>query len=134
MAEGLNIVWALLGITGIVLGIVLAMTLWQFRKTLQKLEGVVIETMKQLELTAEEVRKTNTVALQIMERVERSTANIEYLTEGVRGFRSTLDAATGILKFAVVPVLGNAAAGIAGVKAGLSHVLNRWFGKESRHE
>ncbi len=132
--DGLRIVWALLGITGIVLGIVLALTLWQLRKTLQNLETAVIGTMKQLEMTAEEVRKTNTVFLQVVERVERSTANIEYVTEGVRDFRSTLDAATSVLKFAVVPVLGNAAAGLAGVRAGLSHVLNRWFGKEKGNE
>ena len=132
--DGLHIVWAILGITGIALGIVMTLTLWQLRKTLQNLEGRVIEMMKQLELTAEEVRKTNAVVLQIVERAERSTANIEYVTEGVRGFRSTLDAASALLKFAVVPVLGNAAAGIAGVKAGLSHALKMWLGKESGHE
>ena len=132
--DGLTILWAMLGVTGIVLGIVLAMTLWQVRKTLQNLEGRVIEAMKEFELMSEEVRKTSAVVLQIMERAERSVANVEYVTEGVRGFRSTLDAATSVLKFAVVPVLGSTAAGIAGVKAGLSHVLNSWFRKESGHE
>lgn len=132
--DGLRIVWALLGITGIGLGIVLALTLWQVRKTLKNLEGRIVEAMNQVALTAEEVRKTNAVVLQIMERVERSSANIEYVTEGVRGFRSTLDAATSVLKFAVVPVLGSTAVGLAGVKAGLSHLFNRWFGKERGHE
>lgn len=130
----LTILWVLLGVTGIALGIVLAMTLWQVRKTLQNVDVRLGEAMKTVEMTAEDIRKTNAVVREILEKAERSAANIEYVTEGVRGFRSTLDAATSVLKFAVVPALGSAAAGLAGVKAGLSHAFNMWFRKESDHE
>lgn len=132
--DGVTIVWVLLGIMGIVLGIVLVVTLLQVRKSLQSFDVRLAEAMRQFDLTAEDIRKTNAVVREIMASAERSAANIEHVTEGVRGFRSTLDAATSVLRFAVVPVLGNTAAGIAGVKAGLSYVLNRWFRKEGGHE
>ncbi len=133
--NALAIVWALLGITGIALGIVLTMTLWQCRKTLRNLEERVAETLKEINRTAEDIRKTTEVAREIVQSAERSAANIEHVTEGIRGFRSTLDAATSVLKFAVVPVLGNAAAGLAGAKAGLSYMFNRFFRKEGeQHE
>jgi hypothetical protein len=59
---------------------------------------------------------------------------VAHLTEGVRGFRKTLDVATSILQYAVVPVLGNVAGGMAGAKAAVSHVVNRFVRREGSHE
>ncbi|MGB5995060.1 MAG: hypothetical protein WBG20_06540, partial [Candidatus Deferrimicrobiaceae bacterium] len=80
-----------------------------------------------------EIRATNAKAQRIISHAERSAANIEYVTEGVRKFRNTLDAATGVLSFAVLPVLGSVAGVLAGSKVGMSHIVNRIFGKEGRH-
>ncbi len=119
-------------VVALVVGVIV--TLWKIGKTVERLALRLEETLRQLEMTAEEVRKTNAVTREILVRAERAAANVEHVTEGVRGFRKTLDAAAAVLDFAVVPVLGNVAGGMAGVKAAVSTVVNRLFGKEDGHE
>jgi hypothetical protein len=114
--------------------VVLAMTLWRLRRTIDHLERRVDEAIRQFEMTAEDLRKTNGMVQGILGHAERSAANVAHMTEGVRGFRKTLDAATGILQLAVVPVLGNVAGGVAGVKAAVSHVVKRFARREGSHE
>jgi uncharacterized protein YoxC len=122
-----------LSVAAIALAVVLAMTLWRLRKTIDLMERRVDEAIRQFEMTAEDLRKTNAVVRDILQHAEKSAANVAHVTEGVRGFRKTLDAATSVLQFAVVPVLGNVAGGLAGVKAAVSHVVNRFVRKESDH-
>jgi hypothetical protein len=98
------------------------------------LERRVDEAIRQFEMTAEGHRKTNAVLRDLLQHIERGAANMADVTEGVRGFRKTLDAATAVLQFAVVPVLGNVAGGLAGVKAAVSHVVNRFVRREGSHE
>lgn len=122
-----------LSVAAIALAVVLAMTLWRLRKTIDLMERRVDEAIRQFEMTAEDLRKTNAVVRDILQHAEKSAANVAHVTEGVRGFRKTLDAATSVLQFAVVPVLGNVAGGLAGVKAAVSHVVNRFVRKETDH-
>lgn len=122
-----------LSVAAIALAVVLAMTLWRLRKTIDLMERRVDEAIRQFEMTAEDLRKTNAVVRDILQHAEKSVANVAHVTEGVRGFRKTLDAATSVLQFAVVPVLGNVAGGLAGVKAAVSHVVNRFVRKETDH-
>jgi hypothetical protein len=135
--EGLSgqmLLFAALSVAAIVLAVALAMTLWQIRRTIVNLERRVDEAIRQFEMTAEGHRKTNAVLRDLLQHIERGAANMADVTEGVRGFRKTLDAATAVLQFAVVPVLGNVAGGLAGVKAAVSHVVNRFVRREGSHE
>lgn len=122
-------------LTFLALGLIaaVAFAIWRLLKTIEKLSNRVDESLKQFEMTAEEIRRTNSVFYEIMSRWERGVANVEHVTEGVRKFRKTLDAATGVLDFAVIPVLGTTAGVLAGLKAASSHVVNRMFRKEGRH-
>jgi uncharacterized protein YoxC len=126
--------FAALSIAAIALAVVLAMTLWRLRRTIDHLDRRVDEAIRQFEMTTEDLRKTNAVVRDILIHAERGAANIAHVTEGVRGFRRTVDAANAVLQFAVVPVLGNVAGGLAGVKAAVSHVVNRIGRREGSHE
>lgn len=117
----------------IVVAIGLAWSVWKLIKILEKLAKHVDESFRQFEKTAEEIRATNTMIQGIVIHAEKSAENVEHVTEGVRKLRKTLDAATGVLDFAVLPVLGTVAGVLAGSKAGMSHVVGRIFGKEGRH-
>lgn len=123
----------LLTFASIVPVVVLIWAIWKLLKTIEKLATRIDSSLRQVELTAEELRKTNAVVLEIMTHAEKSAENVQHVTEGVRKFRKTLDAATGILDFAVLPVLGTVAGVLAGSKAGVSHVVSRIFRKEGRH-
>src|SRR3972149_3194542 len=105
-----------LSIAAIGLAVVLAMTLWRLRETINLLERRVDDAIRQLELTAEDLRKTNAVVRDILLHTERSVANMAHVTEGVRGVRKALDAATAVLQHTVGPVLGTGAGGLAGAK------------------
>ena len=132
--SGQILLFAALSVAAIVLAVVLAMTLWRIRGTIDHMDRRMEEAIRQFEMTAEDIRKTNAVMRDILLHAERSAANVEHLTEGVRGFRKTLDVATSILQYAVVPVLGNVAGGMAGAKAAVSHVVNRFVRREGSHE
>ena len=122
-----------LALASIVLVAAALFAIWKLLKTIEKLSRRIDESLRQFEMTAEEIRKTNAVLHEIMIRCERGVANVEHVTEGVRKFRKTLDAASGVLDFAVLPVLGTMAGVLAGSKAAVSHVVNRIFRKEGRH-
>ena len=122
-----------LAMVAIVVAGVLALAVWKLIKTLEKLAGHVDASFRLFEKTAEEIRVTNAAVQKIISHAEKGVANVEHMTEGVRKFRKTLDAATGVLNFAVLPVLGSVAGVLAFSKAGMSHVVKRIFRKEGRH-
>ena len=117
----------------IVVALVLAWAIWKLVKTIEMLAHQVDSSFRQFEKTAAEIRDTNAVLHEIIAHTEKSMANIEHVTEGVKKFRKTLDAATGVLDFAVFPVLGSMAGVLAGSKAAMSYVLQRIFRKEGQH-
>lgn len=128
------VLFSILTLAAVALVVAVIITLWKIGKSVERLTTRVDESLCQLELTAEDIRRTSAVARNVLGRAERAAANVEHVTEGVRGFRRTLDVATAVLDFAVVPVLGNVAGGMAGVKAVVSTVVNRLFRKEVGHE
>ncbi len=132
--NGQMILFTILTLAAVALVVAIIVTLWKIGKTVERFATHVEATLHQLEITAEDVRKTNAVTREILVHAERSVANVAHVTEGVRAFRKTLDAAAAVLDFAVVPVLGNVAGGMAGVKAAVSTVVNRLFRKEDGHE
>lgn len=123
-----------LSLAAVALAAVVTWTMWKLLKTVENLSEQVDRTLRQFETLAEDVRKTNAVVHRVVEHAEASVANVEHLTEGVRGFRRTLDAATAVMQLVCIPVLGNVAGGLAGAKAAFSHVASRFFRKEEKHE
>ena len=132
--SGQMVLFSILTLAAVALVVSIIVTLWKIGKTVERLGTRLDESLRQIEMTAEDVRKTNTVTREILVHAERAAANVEHVTEGIRGLRKTLDAAAAVLDFAVVPVLGNVAGGMAGVKAAVSTVVNRLFRKEGGHE
>lgn len=132
--NGLTILLGALCVAAIALAVFLIVTLWKLTEIVRSTAARLEETLGQLSMTAEEIRKTAATVRGVVEHTERAAANVEHVTEGVRGFRRTLDAATGILDHAVVPVLAQAAGLVAGAKAAVAHIVNRSGGKEEAHE
>ncbi len=122
----------ILTFASIVAVVVMIWAIWKLLKTIEKLGNRIDASLRQVEMTAEDLRKTNTIIQGIMTHAEKSAENFEHVTEGVRKFRKTLDAATGVLDFAVLPVLGTLAGVLAGSKAGVSHAASRFFRKGGR--
>lgn len=131
--NGQTVLLTALSLAAIALAAVAAWTVWRLLKTVEKLSMQMDRTLQQFEGMAEDIRRTNAVIHRVMGHAEASAANVEHLTEGVRRFRNTLDAATAVLQFAVVPVLGNVAGALAGTKAAFSHIASRFFGKEAKN-
>lgn len=132
--SGQTLLFAGLSVAAILVAVVLAMTLWRLRQTIEHMDQRMDEALKQVEMTAEDLRRTNALVRDILLHAEKSVVNVEHMTEGIRGFRRSLDAATSVLHFFAIPVLGNVAGGMAGMKAAVSHVVNRFVRKEGSHE
>jgi uncharacterized protein YoxC len=130
--SGQLLLFAALSVAALVLAVALAVTLLRLRKTIELLERRLDESLRQFEMTAEDLRKTSGVLREILIHAERSAANVEHVTEGVRAFRSTLDAASSVMSHVAIPVLGNVAGVLAGAKAAVSHVVNRFGPKEGK--
>jgi hypothetical protein len=90
------------------------------------------ESLRQFEMTAEDMRKTNAAVREILSGVERGVSNVTHFTEGVRALRGTVDVATKVFDHAVSPALVSAASALAGLKAAASHILDRFVRKEER--
>lgn len=120
-------------IAAIAVLVVTAWAIWRLLKAIERLSSRLDRSLQEVEKTAEDLRKTNGVLREILIHAEKGVANVEHVTEGARKLRRTLDAASGVLDFAVVPVLGNMAGVLAGSKAAISLVANRIFRKEGRH-
>lgn len=128
---GQMLLFTALSIAVIGLAVVMAMFLLRLRKSVDFLERRADEAIRQFELTAEDLRKTNAVAREILLSAERSVANVEHVTEGARRFRKTMDMASTVMEYAFNPVLGTMAGGLAGIKAAASHLVNRFVRKET---
>ena len=120
-------------IAAIAVLVVTAWAIWRLLKAIERLSSRLDRSLQEVEKTAEDLRKTNGVLREILVHAEKGVANVEHVTEGARKLRRTLDAASGVLDYAVVPVLGNMAGVLAGSKAAISLVANRIFRKEGRH-
>lgn len=131
--SGQTLLFAALAAAAIVVAVVLALTLWRLRRTIENMDRRMDEAARQFEMAAEDFRKTNAIVRDILDHARGSAANMEHLTEGIRSFRKSLDAANSVLQFIAIPVLGNVAGGMAGVKAVVSHVVNRFVRKERSH-
>lgn len=116
----------------VALVVVLSVSILSIRRGVDRMVQRVDESLRQFEMTAEDVRKTNTALREILAGVERGVSNVEHFTEGVRALRASVDVANKVLDRAVSPALVGFASVLAGFKAATSHILERFVRKEDR--
>lgn len=129
-----SLLWIALSVVGIVVGIVLAMTLWQIRRTVRKIEHRLDASLGQIDLTTEDLRKTNALARDVLVHTGKGAANMARMTEGMLDFGRTLGSIASLAGYVVAPKLGKMAGGMgAGLMTVLSYGLNRLARKEEDH-
>jgi predicted PurR-regulated permease PerM len=126
------VLFTALTIAAVVLVVVLSIALLSIRRNVNQLTQRVDESLRQFEMTAEDLRKTNAAVREILVDVERGVSNVSHFTEGVRALRGTVDVATKVFDHAVSPALVNVASVLVGFKAATSHILDRFVRKEER--
>ena len=127
-----TVLFIALAVAVVTLTVVLSVVLLSIRRNVNQLTQRVDESLRQFEMTAEELRKTNAGVREILSGVERGVSNVTHFTEGVRALRGTVDVATKVFDHAVSPALVSAASALAGLKAATSHILDRFVRKEER--
>ena len=127
-----TVLYIALAVAVVVLVVVLSVVLLSIRRNVSQLTQRVDESLRQFEMTAEELRKTNTAVREILSGVERGVSNVTHLTEGVRALRGSVDVVTKVFDHAVSPALVNVSSVLVGIKAATSHILERLVRKEGR--
>ena len=132
MMDAQTIFFIALGVAAMVLLVILAVVLLSIRRNVEHMSQRFDESLRQFEMTAEDLRKTNAVAREILSDVERGVSNVTHFTEGVRSLRGPVDVATKVLAHTLTPALINAGSALLGFKAATSHILDRIVRKEGR--
>jgi len=120
-----SILFIALAVAAVVLVVVLSIVLLSVRRNVDQLTQRLDESLRQIEMTAEELRKTNGDVRGILSDVERGVSNVTHLTEGIRSLRGPVDVASKVFEHAFSPALVNAASALVGFKAATSHILDR---------
>jgi len=127
-----TVLFIALAVGVVALVVVLSVALLSIKRNVDRITQRVDESLRQFEMTAEDVRKTNAAFREILSDVERGVSNVTHLTEGVRRLRGTVDVATRVFDHALSPALVNVASVLVGFKAATSHILDRYVRKEER--
>ncbi|HEY3490506.1 MAG TPA: DUF948 domain-containing protein [Candidatus Deferrimicrobiaceae bacterium] len=128
--SGQQLLFVALSFAVIVLSGVLAVTLLQLRRTIRQLESRLESTLRQAEMTAEDLRRTNATVREILVHVERVAANVALVSEGGKKVRRSLDMASAGIAGIVLPVIGGVSGVTAGAKAFIESLVNRHSRKE----
>jgi len=121
-----------LSVAVVALVAVLSVAALSIRKNVDHIARRLDESLRQFEMTAEDVRKTNAAVREILSDIERGVSNVTHFTEGVRALRGSVDVVTKVFDHAVSPALVSVASVLVGLKAGTSHILDRFVRKEER--
>ena len=121
-----------LAVAVVALVVVVSIALLSIRRNVDRIAQRFDESLRQFEMTAEDVRKTNAAVREILSDIDRGVSNVTHFTEGVRALRGTVDVATNVFAHAVSPALVTAASVLAGLKAATFHILDRFVRKEER--
>jgi uncharacterized protein YoxC len=127
-----TVLYIALAVAVVVLVVVLSVVLLSIRRNVSQLTQRVDESLRQFEMTAEDLRKTNADVREILSDVERGVSNVTHLTEGIRSLRRPVDVVSKVFEHALSPALINAASVLVGFKAATSHILERFVRKEGR--
>jgi uncharacterized protein YoxC len=127
-----TILYIALAVSAVALVLVLAVVLLSVRRNVDRLTQRLDESLRQIEMSAEDMRKTHAIARDILLDVERGVSNVTHFTEGVRSLRGPVDVATKVLGHTVSPALISAGAALVGFKAATTHILDRIVRKEAK--
>lgn len=127
-----TILYIALAVAAVALVVVLSIVLLSVRRDVNRITQRLDESLRQFEMTAEDLRKTNADVREILSGVERGVSNVTHFTEGVRSLRGPVDVATKVFDHALSPALVNVASALVGFKAATSHILDRIVRKEGR--
>ena len=127
-----TVLFIALAVAAVVLVVVLSIVLLSIRRNVNQITQRLDESLRQFEMTAEDLRKTNADVREILSGVERWVSNVAHFTEGVRSLRGTVDVATKVFDHALSPALVNVASALVGFKAATSHILDRIVRKGGR--
>jgi uncharacterized protein YoxC len=127
-----TVLFIVLAVAVVALVVVLSSALLSIRRNMDRITQRLDESLRQFEMTAEDVRKTNAAVRDILFDIDRGVSNVKHFTEGVRALRGTVDVATKVFEHAVSPALVNVASVLVGFKAATSHILERFVRKEER--
>jgi len=127
-----SVLFIALAVAVVALVVVLSLALLSIRRNVDRITQRVDESLRQFEMTAEDVRKTNAAVREILSDVDRGVSNVKHFTEGVRALRGSVDVVTKVFDHAVSPALVSAASVLVGIKAATFHILDRFVRKEER--
>ena len=127
-----TVLFIVLAVAVVALVVVLSFAALSIRRNVDRITQRVDESLRQFEMTAEDVRKTNAAVREILSDVERGVSNVTHFTEGVRALRGSVDVVTKVFDHAVSPALVSVASVLVGLKAATFHILDRFVRKEER--
>jgi uncharacterized protein YoxC len=128
--DPLSILYIALSVSVLVLAVVVSIVLLGIRRNVEQLTRRLDETLRQVEMTTEDLRKTNFAVREVVTGLDRAVSNVTHFTEGIRALRGPVDVAMRVLEHSVSPALVGFSGGLAGLKAAVSHILHRITGKE----
>ena len=123
--DTLSILYIVLIISVLAVAVAVVVMLQEVVKSAKRLTNRLDETLRQVEITAEDLRKTNFAVRGVISNVDYAAANFAYLTDGVKHFRGAVDVATKVIDRSVSPALIGFAGGLAGLKTAFSHIAQR---------
>ena len=121
-----------LAVAMVALVAVLSFAALSIGRNVDRITKRVDESLRQFEMTAEDARKTNAAIRELLSELDRGVSNVTHFTEGVRALRGSVDVVTKVFDHAVSPALVSVASVLVGLKAGTSHILDRFVRKEER--
>ena len=127
-----TVLFIVLAVAVVALVAVLSFAALSIRRNMDRMTQRVDESLRQFEMTAEDVRKTNAAVRAILSDVDRGVSNVKHFTEGVRALRGSVDVVTKVFDHAVSPALVSVASVLVGLKAATFHILDRVVRKEER--
>ena len=130
--EAQTVLFIALAVAVVALVVVLSIALLSIRRNMDRLTQRVDASLRQFDMTAEDVRKTNAAVREILSDIDRGVSNVTHFTEGVRALRGPVDVATKVFTHAVSPVMVSVASVLAGLKAASFNILDRFVRKEER--
>jgi methyl-accepting chemotaxis protein len=128
----MQLLFGALSVALIGLSVVIAITLLQLRRTVRQLEARLETTLRQAEMTAEDLRRTNAAVREILVHVERVAANVALVSDGGRNLRKTLDMASAGIAGIVFPVIDGVSGLATGAKAFMESLASRYSRKEGK--
>ena len=124
----LPVLYIVLAVSALVFAVGVVITLRGIGKNVAHLTQRLDEALRQLEMTAEDLRKTNSIFRGIVINIDHASSNFAHITDGVRRFRGVVDAATKVVDCSIFPTLIGLAGLFAGIKAAVSSIAQRISG------